>query len=121
MATAPARWDRNSVDRLFTELVGEEANRTGSEPAEVAGVAKQAVLAMYASANPGGQGVPLYLRRLAEPPESDTPSDLGPAVQASDLDVSTARTAETTTEPTPGDEPEKDDHAADPTGDEPPN
>jgi len=94
MASVPAVWDRNSVDRLFTEIVGDLCRAGDRRPSEVSLEAKERVISLWKTANPGGE-VPAYLSRLAMAPESMAPSsDLDSVSTAGDLEIVTSRSAE---------------------------
>lgn len=91
MAAVPSTWDRNGVDRFFTEVVRDLVLLGDRKPSEVAAEAREAVAASYRLAFPGNE-LPAYLRQLAlAPPTTDAP-DLDIVASAGDLHIVDSRT-----------------------------
>lgn len=65
MATAPDRWDRWSVDALYTELVSDLRSRRGASPADVSEEAHSQLVEAFLADRPGFE-VPSYIQQLGE-------------------------------------------------------
>jgi hypothetical protein len=91
MAAVPSAWDRNGVDRFFTEVVRDLVLLGDRKPSEVAAEAREAVAASYRLAFPGNE-LPAYLRQLALAPQATETADLDVVASVSDLHLVDART-----------------------------
>lgn len=91
MAAVPGTWDRNSVDRFFTEVVRDLVLLGDRKPSEVAAEAREAVAAAYRLAFPGSE-LPAYLRQLALAPQATETMDLDVVASTDDLHIVDART-----------------------------